>query len=493
MESEPIPSLSTLPSEILQQISTYLPPSSVICLLLVNRSLKRAVDHWSMWRSLISGNPRFPNGILSSAGEEGWKRYVLADIKARRWQEGGRGGGARLILQVDDLRWLPMLMAIHHPILRTITPGMARHLAIQASPCSQATLFERSSIEHGEDQKRTLSFPTNPKTSLSNSEWKSKLAGSFCLAVAHMSSLVPQDQEEAAEGQDDNDENSDYNTAAERQIRIPHSPQLSKVPWFNIHTSEPSLSADKKATLVTALHALALTAIAHFSTELALAILEHRTGSTTLSQISHPPNSSTLPLSHLPSLPDPLSTDCVEKFGTCHLKIMATPEFFEEGEWTGAYAYTGLWGVRNGGASRSGERVDIFNCVGGVNRTVRLNGLDRPNERFGFVVEERIRFRRVADEGVGGEGDVFVLRSNCFYSQMGTHVLELRVRRSTGLIGVREWNAEGVARGNEKGTGGGNSSGAVLTPFGVVGAIGVGTSWMWLWRREWSGGFEGAA
>ena len=36
----------------------------------------------------------------------------------------------------------------------------------------------------------------------------------------------------------------------------------------------------------------------------------------------------------------------------------------------------------------------------------------------------------------------------------------------------------------------GSCWGAVLTPFGIVGAMSVGASWMWLWKRDWSGGVE---
>ncbi|KAH9206741.1 hypothetical protein DL95DRAFT_66443 [Leptodontidium sp. 2 PMI_412] len=514
-----IPSLSTLPSEILQQISTYLPSSSVISLLLVNQSLKRAVDHWSVWRSFITNNPRFPNGIPRSAGEESWKRYVLADIKARRWEESKRSGGGKLKVDVQDLRWLPMLLVVEHPVLKTLTPEMVIHLAIQISPSSQTALFEKSPSEDGADQKQRLIFPLNPNTALSLPEWQNKLAGSFCLAIAHMSALATQKQEQAqrqlqTEDRDENDnddtgESSDTDTEALN----PHTPQLCKVPWFNIHTTSPSLSPANRQKLITALHALSQTAIAHFSTEFSLAISEYHIASTSISHVSHPPTTSalTLPLSHLfPHLPDPFSTDCVEDFGACHLRGMATPDFFEQGEWTGAFAYTGLWGVRTEGGLRGGR--DIFDCVGGVNRMVQLSGFDKPNERYEFVIEPVIRFRRVENnEGVGGEGegdgrggdgergdedgDVFVVRSNCFYSQMGTHVLELRVRRSTGLIGVREWNAEGVGKGDGnghgKGKGSGSARGAVLTPFGVVSAMGVETSWMWLWKKEWSGAVEG--
>ena len=195
---------------------------------------------------------------------------------------------------------------------------------------------------------------------------------------------------------------------------------------------------------------------------------------------------------------------------------MATEEFFEDGEWTGAFAYTGLWGLRAEGTLGRGRGTgrDVFDCVGGVNRMVRLGGWDKPgrggaagDEKNGVVIEGVVRFSRVAgmdgaEEYVGGaaekerddENDVFVLRSNSFYSQVGTHRLELRVQRGTGLVAVRELDAHGRMEGrfNERGRVDwkGSCWGAVLTPFGIVGAMGVGASWMWLWKREWSGGVE---
>ena len=94
-------SLENLPGEILQQIATYLPPGSAITLLLVCRSVRRACDHWTVWKRFIERNPNLPNGTAASGGEESWKRYVIADIKAE--QSSGRD---------EDMKWMPQLVAL---------------------------------------------------------------------------------------------------------------------------------------------------------------------------------------------------------------------------------------------------------------------------------------------------------------------------------------------------------------------------------------------
>lgn len=349
--------------------------------------------------------------------------------------------------------------------------------------------------------------------------------------MTHMSTLAL--HREAAEEQarllysqtrpsDDDDEidSEDSISGSEIEYHPFQTPQLCKIPWFNFNPRDPTLTPEKREKLITAIHALSLTALAHFSTELDIAISEYRTASTTISQVSHPPTSRTVS-QHLLSLschmPDPLSTGSIEKFGRCHLGHMAREEFFEDGEWTGAFAYTGLWGVKDEGSLGRGRGRDVFDCVGGVNRMVRLGGWDKPvgvasgngvgSGRNGVVIEGVVRFSRVAGmEGgeryEGGaaekegdeEKDVFVLSSNWFYSQLETHRLELRVQRSTGLIAVRELDAHARMEGRSDERGRvdwkGSCWGAVLTPFGIVGAMGVGASWMWLWKREWSGGVE---
>lgn len=41
---------------------------------------------------------------------------MLADIKARRWEESKRSGGGKLKVDVQDLRWLPMLLVVERKI-----------------------------------------------------------------------------------------------------------------------------------------------------------------------------------------------------------------------------------------------------------------------------------------------------------------------------------------------------------------------------------------
>ena len=61
------------------------------------------------------GNGSFPRGIPGPGvgerqggreREERWKKYVLADILAVRWEESKRR------LEESDLRWLPMLLVV---------------------------------------------------------------------------------------------------------------------------------------------------------------------------------------------------------------------------------------------------------------------------------------------------------------------------------------------------------------------------------------------
>ena len=135
MEVLPKPMLSTLPPEILQQISTYLPPSTVISLLLASCSLRKAVDHWAVWRSFIVDDSRFPSGIPNSEVEEvkgggeregRWKKYVLADILAGRWDDNRRR------LEERDLRWLPMLLVVGRK--KPLHPSPCRYLVEISDP-----------------------------------------------------------------------------------------------------------------------------------------------------------------------------------------------------------------------------------------------------------------------------------------------------------------------------------------------------------------------
>ncbi|KAK0118606.1 hypothetical protein ONS95_007491 [Cadophora gregata] len=542
MEIHPKVTLSSLPPEILQQIATYLPPITVISILLVSHSLRKVIDSRVVWKVFIVNNARFPNGIPDSVGEERGdgdketklKSFVLADILAERWED------SRRRFEETDLRWLPMLTVVGHPVLKSLTPYLLEHLAVQLSGSLQTDtpLFDIPPRKDGRDQQNPLIFPVNPNTSFSLEQWQSQLTGSFCFAMTRMSTLSLQKATEEDlrlhQQQTDSPQDDDPEPYPEISTIPPPIPQLSKIPWFNFNPREPSLSLspEKRGILITALHALSLTAIAHFSTELDLAISEYRVASTTIDQVSHPPTSKTIakhlwtlassdssPSSYPSGFPPPFSPLCIDKFGKSHLSYMATEQFFEDGEWTGAFAYTGLWAVKGvGGLGR-----DVFDCVGGVNRMVKLGGWDVPNhgergegkrrDGNGLVVEGVVRFRRVvgvtedgADmdgqnemEGgnVGGKkekSDVFMLRSNAFYSQIGTYILELRVQRSTGLIAVKQRDAlahvRGVGGGCRNGRGDGSCWGAALTPFGVVGAVGVGGSWMWLWKRDWSGGVE---
>ncbi len=97
-------SLDSLPAEILQQIATRGPSISAISLLLVCQKIRRACDHWTVWRSFIECSENFPNGIPETGRGKAWRNYVLADIKASR-HEG--------VVRPEELRWLPMLMALN--------------------------------------------------------------------------------------------------------------------------------------------------------------------------------------------------------------------------------------------------------------------------------------------------------------------------------------------------------------------------------------------
>lgn len=352
------------------------------------------------------------------------------------------------------------------PILQTIDPSQLTDLSsstltsysAEAEP-AHSPLYDRICRRSG-----SHSFRTNPDIGLSSSTCSSYLASSFCLAISSL-----------GKSKVESDSSSPLRTKL----------LLRTIPWFNVDSQVPSLCVEDKEKLVLALHTLSNIAVAHFTTEMRLAIQEYRVACTTIDGVSWPPYIETLPVSELVGnrLPDPLSPNCVEKFGTCHLASMATPEFFEDGEWTGSFAYTGLWGVEAQGVAQA---RDIFDCIGGKNRLVQLNGLDRPNNRYDFVIEPVARFKTVVENDQEG-GDFmlrssFVLRSNCFYSQMGSHVLEMRVEKETGLIDIKEWNAQGGKVGERRG--------AVLTPFGIVGPLGLDGSWMWLWKREWSGSVE---
>jgi hypothetical protein len=289
-------------------------------------------------------------------------------------------------------------------------------------------------------------FPVNPVMQIDISAWRSAQTLNFCLAARLL---------------------------AEYRLSYPNEPyylhrdaQLCTLKWFLLNGREPSLTVEREEGLVVVLHTLANRAVGLFAMELRSAFKYNHTGGPTMDGISFPPDA--VPTHELMKLPDPYSQDCVQAFTKCHLPAMTDPAFLTSEDWTGYFSFTDQ---RRFPALPNSH--DVFDSIGGDNHLVRYNGFDKPNSNYPFVVERTCRFNLVnmIDE------HSFLLESNCFQSQLGTHIFEMRVNRRNGVVYISQRNHDGILKGEFM---------AVMTPFGIVGGCAPLGAWMWLWKSKWS-------
>ena len=118
--------------------------------------------------------------------------------------------------------------------------------------------------------------------------------------------------------------------------------KLQDVGYLNRPLSAAKLSQPTLGKVALILHILGNRVVAEFSRHLEAYFTGHENfraewggGWAPLRNQPKPPTIEQLPLVRLIDPPTPFSGDCARPFHTCHLAKMATPEFFEQGEWTG--------------------------------------------------------------------------------------------------------------------------------------------------------------
>lgn len=294
-------------------------------------------------------------------------------------------------------------------------------------------------------------FPTNPPSVISIETWRKIQAASFCLSARLISQYTEWDWHSSS-----------------FEFWPPSASLFESAAWFDINPAEdeefPYIPEEHPKWDVI-LHALANKLVGVLGVRLRLFLMERGIDSWT----SFPPTALTIPFSSFIELPPPFSFKSVEKFSTCHLQQMATPDFFVDGEWVGFTVYIGS------SFSEEGQswvrRVDSFESFG-CDRIVRNPIQNTPGNDL--VLEKKVKFKFV----VWVDAKSFILESNWFQSHTTAHKLKLTIDSSTGIVEAVRRKYIMSIEVEERST-------AVITPFGLV--IGCKSGqWIWLWKCEWS-------
>jgi hypothetical protein len=238
---------------------------------------------------------------------------------------------------------------------------------------------------------------------------------------------------------------------------------LETSPWTGIREMDPILQPAEYLKLTVILHTLANKVIGLLGARLWTYLIRHTPG---LTGVSGPPDPKKLPFSNTMNLPDFLEPNSVQKFSLCHIPKMATPSFFEDGQWTGfecnmrqefedsrtTYSWNGIGADTNNLTQQPHKEVNRY-------------------AKFKLSHWEDSRF--------------YVLQSNYFVSARETHSLTLRVDSRTGMIWIL--NHSDINDVQKPGRFG------VKTPFGLIFGGPRPGYWLWLWKSEWSGWHPGSS
>lgn len=243
----------------------------------------------------------------------------------------------------------------------------------------------------------------------------------------------------------------------------PWKPLLSTIDWFEIELSE-GLTSTELEKLTATLHAFANKVVGLFAMELRHGLAEKRVINHNVRGLYPPPSGLDIPFDSLMRLPVPFEGEFLESFSTCHLPVMAHPDFLTDGDWTGYYSYGSF-----------SEQTKHFDGVGGDNDEVQRNGYTQgPHPYFPFRVDRSIHFTLVKWENA----EIFLLQSNSFQTQADTGSLRMKVNTQTGIIDISHHSVHGGPPTRRK---------AVITPFGIVQGCIAHEVWLWLWKLHWSG------
>ncbi|KAI9695657.1 MAG: hypothetical protein M1820_008504 [Bogoriella megaspora] len=442
-------SIETLPVEILRRVATFLPITSIYHLLLVNRKLHDVCNDWTVWRSAVKSSANFET--MPWAGNDlpprAWKSCAVADLKAQR-------------CDCDDsiASWLPQMMAYHHHVLKRIDPMLLYERSDPTHYDRENGLFALEPSVESPHLLTNLASPIDLKT------WQVAQAISFCLTARLLNHPL---------------------VSGEPKPKIQHQwgprePLVEKIEFFFLDFSDRKSPAADIIKCATQLHALANRLVGFFSMELRAALVLNPPCSGRgiaqpvdwyynppwvggwIKPIAELPTSFSIPFEYFMDLPPPLKSGAVEQFSTCHLRSMTNPQFFEDGDWGGYFCWTGFITGRGPGGSSQYDPIGVLSerlC----SEAQWFNSPER-------LVDQYANFRLLRQIS----HYQFVLQSNTFRTNIGTHRLTLTVDTRTGYILI-EHSSDGYVLGLRP---------AVITPFGIVAGLRRG-SWLWMWKIAW--------
>jgi hypothetical protein len=447
-----------LPTEILRNLFGYLSSADAINVLLVCREWKDACDDGAVWRRVLYQSCDLDAESLdrSNIKFESWRYYVRADFFAQSLQSTS---------PITDrvLTWLPHLVAIHRKCYSSYTTSDLS--SIDAS----VLRIDKKALE--KYVNRTNEYINTPKTlekwiiefgqdSTKLRTWRQALVASFCLTALTLDSNHP------------------------RRENSGHSLNSMKLKWAYFNTSDISSMSEYELSLITVIYHTLANQIVE---DLILELRTHLSSSATsrfastwvLPPVEDQPQLPTLqqiPFPVLMSPQSPLDPRSIQLFGTAHLKLMATPEFFTSGDWTGYFVEvartTRFVPPEYRSPIRGGPPLPWTSCkgVGVFFDQFHRGGVWDHGAPFPLPLEDKLRFQ--LSHFVNNESQ-FVVMSNAFTTLGYAFQFVLTVDRMTGLV-----NAKGAYPSTLDLQG-------VITPFGLVLASNEGL-WFWFWKKWWT-------
>lgn len=208
---------------------------------------------------------------------------------------------------------------------------------------------------------------------------------------------------------------------------------LLTLPWTEIRRTNWESQPVEYEKLVAILHTLANQTVGLFYVHIRAYRTRHDWSS---NDMAFPPTPGDIPFQSMMEIPDLFCTNSLTKFSLCHVTKMATPEFFEDGRWTG-YDCTFLAHYRD----LPIEMDDHVDRVGRYNNTVAINRWDEQfflspripgRNPLGERVERQARFRLLS----WIDDRFFIVQSNCFQTSSDVQFLRLKVDSLTGIITI---------------------------------------------------------
>ena len=152
----------------------------------------------------------------------------------------------------------------------------------------------------------------------------------------------------------------------------------------------------------------------------------------------YPPSPANIPFSKLMKLPLPFSSGSAKKFNSSHLRIMASQDFFEDGEWVGYCANSILDHNYNLFSQRPMRGIFFQTSHASVDGKLRLDGR-------GYGASGHFQLRGTLNVN-SGSAELWMVYAN---------------------IHAFRWAG-------------------TMTPFGLVGCFADVEGWFWIWKASWS-------